>query len=132
MSYRYKHIIPTVIVLCVTPIAYLAVVKLFLNDLFHNSNDLFLFLLFNVPFWVVLMMITGMEVYRRTVINDASILPLYLLLPLVSAGMAVIGISITPVGPSLLSLAGLKSVITNVLLGGIVGLLIHRKPRLDL
>lgn len=126
-SYSFYHNISIAILLCLTPIVYIGFVKYFLRELFHNSQSLFLFLLYNVPFWVVFMMIIGMEIYRRTIINTRG-LPFYFVIPVVSIFIAVVGIVITPVGPVLISTGALQLIVTNTIIGTMVGIIISVKP----
>jgi len=74
------------------------------------------------------MLITGMEIYRRGIINSKSRMPLALLIITGSLLIAIVGISISPVGPALFSRGALQLIAANLILGAVVGVAASYRP----
>jgi len=128
ISYKNAYPISVIITLILTPVLYLVIVNYFLNHLFNNAANTTMFLFYNGPFWFLLMFITGMELYRRTITQHSSGIPFAFLVIAGSMLIAVVGIVISPVGPGLFSQGALVLIATNLLLGTVVGLVVSYRP----
>ena len=111
------------LVLLATPLLYSGVIAFLLIHLFQDETNMRVFLLYNTPFWFLLMFIAGVELFRRAVTRQfKAIAPAYMLM-MGSALIGFTGIVICPVGPALLSSAGLMLILLNLVLGYVSGLM---------
>lgn len=118
------HLHRTVIflVLVTTPLLYSGIISFLLKQQFDNETNKLVFLLYNTPFWFLLMFIAGVELYRRAITRQfTAIAPAYMLM-MGSALVGFTGIVICPVGPELFSSGGLILISTNLVLGYFSGL----------
>lgn len=109
-----------------TPVVYLGIIKVCLRNQFDNEAGMVMFMLYNAPFWFVLMFIAGEELYRRAVTRQFTrVTPIYMIMA-GSTFIAVIGIIISPVGPGLFTRSALLFIAANLALGTISGFIVDR------
>jgi len=114
------------LILFITPLLYMGIISSFLNNLFDDETDRVMFLLYNTPFWFLLMFITGVELFRRAITRRFTfIAPVYMVM-MGSILIGITGIVICPVAPALLSRNALVLITVNVTLGGVVGFVISK------
>ena len=114
------------IILLITPLIYSGIVSFLLQNLFNDGANKVMFLLYNTPFWFLLMFITGVELYRRAVTRRFTLIaPVYMLM-MGSVVIGVTGIIICPVGPVLLSSDAFILISVNVTLAAVAGLVISK------
>lgn len=126
IAYKNAYTLGIALTLGITPVLYYGFLTVFLRGQFSDEASGTMFLLYNIPFWVLLMFIIGVELFRRAITRQfTKIAPIYMVM-IGSIFIAIIGIVICPVGPKLLSSGTLVFIATNLLLGTIAGLIIDR------
>jgi len=124
MSYVKLKASGRLLVLIITPLIYITMLKLLLIGLFDSPAAFKLYAFYNLPLWILLMLLTGMEYYRNRVVPRLTPLVMLLRLVIGSFIIGIIGIVICPAAPALLSASALLLLLTNVLLGTGVALVL--------
>jgi len=114
------------LILFITPLLYIGIISSLLNNLFNAEADRVMFLLYNTPFWFLLMFITGVELFRRAITRKFTLIaPVYLVM-MGSVVIGITGIVICPVAPALFSSDALVLLAVNVTIGAVLGLVISK------
>ena len=124
-----SYIILIALVLILLPILHLFTVKWGFNQSFNNDSEVVLFLFYHAPLWLLFIAIISVELYRKAVLGLMSgYSPIYTM----SVGavlLAITGIVISPVGPDLVSVVGVRLIGTNTVLCAIAALVIQQLLR---
>ena len=120
----YKRSI--LLILFITPLFYIGIISSFFNHMFNDESRRVMFLLYNTPFWFLLMFISGVELFRRAITRRFTLIaPVYMLI-MGSVVIGITGIVICPAAPAILSSDALVLIAVNVALGAVAGLVINK------
>jgi len=123
---QFQYKLGIFIILLITPLLYSGIISFLLQNLFNDETNRVMFLLYNTPFWFLLMFISGVELYRRAITRQFTLIaPVYMLM-MGSVVIGITGIIICPVGPVLLSSDALVLISANIALGAVAGLVISK------
>jgi len=122
MSYSNFRVVGILMALITAPLFYVAILKLILIGLFDSPAAFNMFVFYNLPLWILLMLLTGMECYRNRVVPRLSQFASFSRLLGGSVVIGILGIVICPTGPALFSSGALSLLVTNFLLGTAVAL----------
>lgn len=112
------------IILFLIPFLHLEWVEIVLKTGEFDEASMTLFQLYIAPFWFVLVLVAGIELYRLTLNNKLHPnLPMYLM-TIGGLMSSILGIAICPVGPALFSQQTLSLIGGGLLITTVSGLLI--------
>lgn len=125
MSESKGYPISIPITLFLTPVLYLAFLKVFLKDIFNDEAVLTMLLLYIGPFWFLLMFIIAVELYRRILTGGLRPYQSVWLLMTGSVMVNLVGLLINPVNPGFFTKGVLIVFTGGLLISALAGLFVN-------